>query len=41
MREHPRIARVVEVGIAALQIEDGRITGIYVMRNPDKLERVR
>ena len=24
----------------ALQIEDGRIVGIYVMRNPDKLERV-
>ena len=24
----------------ALQIEDGRIVGIYVMRNPEKLERV-
>jgi RNA polymerase sigma-70 factor (ECF subfamily) len=24
----------------ALQIEDGRITAIYVMRNPDKLTRL-
>ena len=24
----------------ALQIEDGRITGIYVVRNPDKLTRL-
>jgi RNA polymerase sigma-70 factor (ECF subfamily) len=23
-----------------LQIEDGRIVAIYVMRNPDKLQRV-
>jgi RNA polymerase sigma-70 factor (ECF subfamily) len=28
------------VQTTALNIEDGRISGIYVMRNPDKLRHV-
>ncbi|MEV0460725.1 hypothetical protein [Catellatospora methionotrophica] len=27
-------------GVAALRIEDGRVTGIYYVRNPEKLSRV-
>ena len=29
-----------ELQTTALEIEDGKITGIYVMRNPDKLRHV-
>jgi RNA polymerase sigma-70 factor (ECF subfamily) len=30
-----------ELQTTGLQIEDGRIVGIYVMRNPDKLRRLK
>ena len=29
-----------ELQTTALEIEDGKITGIYVMRNPDKLKHM-